>query len=204
MIVLFMFCIKPLRNAKTATEDGSIDTNAHFVSPAAPTVNAGDITPSASMPDTMETDVTIHAEYDFSLPVPVSAPVENNYFDDAVLIGDSRTEGLLLNTGLSNATSYAYQGLMVDTVFTKPVINKDGQKLSVIDALKSTSFSKVYIMLGINETGWVYSQVFQQKYGEIIDGMQRIQRSRPQRCNEAECNITMTDWQNCGKMTCKG
>ena len=116
-------------------------------------------------------------EYDFSAPVPESSPVEDSYFDDAVFIGDSRAEGLILNTGLTNATAYVHKGLTVDTVFTEPVINKDGQKLSVMDALKSTQFSKVYIMLGINETGWVYSQIFQSKYGDIIDSIREINPS---------------------------
>lgn len=57
-----------------------------------------------------------------------------------MFIGDSRTEGLILNCGLSNTTFYAYKGLMVDTVFTKPVIHKNGQNVSVMDALKSTFF----------------------------------------------------------------
>lgn len=121
-----------------------------------------------------EPDNAPGGEYDFSAPVPESPPVENSYFDDAVFIGDSRTEGLILNTGLSNATAYVYKGLMVDTVFTKPVVNQDGQKRSVMDALKSTQFSKAYIMLGINETGWAYSQIFQSKYGDIIDRIREI------------------------------
>lgn len=29
-------------------------------------------------------------------------------------------------------------------------------------------------MLGINETGWVYSQIFQEKYGNIIDAIREI------------------------------
>lgn len=128
----------------------------------------------AIAPAPSEADSAPDQEYDFSAPVPESFPVEDSYFDDAVFIGDSRTEGLILNTGLSNATAYMYKGLMVDTVFTKPVVNKGGQKLSVMDALKFTRFSKVYIMLGINETGWAYSQIFQSKYGEIIDGIREI------------------------------
>lgn len=113
-------------------------------------------------------------EYDFSKPVPASAAAENDYFDDAVFIGDSRTEGLLINTGLSNATFYVHKGLMVDTVFTEQVIRKNGQKLSVIEALKETKFSKVYVMFGVNETGWVYSKIFQEKYGEMIDAIREI------------------------------
>lgn len=129
---------------------------------------------AAVAPTPMEADSAPDRAYDFSAPVPEAPRVVDSYFDDAVFIGDSRTEGLILNTGLSNATAYVYKGLMVDTVFTKPVVNRGGQKLSVMDALASTQFSKVYIMLGINETGWVYSQIFQSKYGDIIDRIREI------------------------------
>lgn len=124
----------------------------------------------------VEADHDAGGGYDFSAPVPESDPAADSYFDDAVFIGDSRTEGLFLNTGLYNtgAISYAYKGLMVDTVFTKPCIKRDGQMLSVAEVLRSTEFAKVYIMLGLNETGWVYSQVFQEKYGELIDSIREI------------------------------
>ena len=106
--------------------------------------------------------------------VPQSGAVDLDYFDDAVFIGDSRTEGLYINTGLSNATFFAHQGLMVDEVYTKEVVTVDGKKTTVMDALARTSFSKVYIMLGINETGWIYEDIFIEKYGDIIDGIRAI------------------------------
>lgn len=177
MIALFLLFWKAPGNPEAGTAGAPADAGIQTASPVLPTASpeeSGIHAPRVSVPESVEPDITRGAEYDFSLPVPASDPVENSYFDDAVFIGDSRTEGLILYTGLSNATSYAYKGLMVDTVFTKPVINKDGQKVSVMDALSSTSFSKVYIMLGINETGWVYSQIFQDKYGEIIDGIREI------------------------------
>lgn len=166
------------KKTEAGAADGAADTGTHFV-PVMPSASSAD-TPENTIPSNnpipppTELDTDSHMEYDFSSPVPVSDPVENSYFGNVVFIGDSRTEGLILNCGLLNTTSYAYKGLMVDTVFTKPVINKNGQKVSVMDALKSTPFSKVYIMLGINETRWVYSQVFQNKYGEMIDGIREI------------------------------
>lgn len=114
------------------------------------------------------------AAYDFSLPVPETTPVDESYLDDAVFIGDSRTEGLILYTGLTNTTGFTYKGLMVDTVFTKPVINQGGQMVTVIDALKATQFSKVYIMLGINELGWSYPKLFIEKYQEILTTIRDI------------------------------
>lgn len=101
--------------------------------------------------------------------------VDDNYFKDAVFIGDSRTEGFILNNGLtSKITSYTHKGLTVDTIFTDKVINMNGKKLTIIEALKETSFSKIYIMLGINETGWIYSDMFINKYAKIIDEIKRI------------------------------
>lgn len=130
---------------------------------------SGESQPQADQPGEPEA-----GNYDFSRPVPLSAPVDNSYFDDAVFIGDSRTEGLITNTGLSNTTAYTYKGLMVDTVFTKPVIRRGENKVSVMDALKTTSFSKIYIMFGINENGWPYNDVFIDRYEKIIDAVREI------------------------------
>lgn len=135
-----------------------------------------DEVPSANLPEPTQDQASpeLSENYDYSKPVPPSDPVDLAYFDDAVFIGDSRTEGLFLNTSLSNATSFAHMGLMVDTVFTRPLFNVNGEKVPVIDAIKKAEFSKVYIMLGINETGWAYSSIFIQKYGEIIDAIREI------------------------------
>lgn len=90
-------------------------------------------------------------------------------------VEQQKKEGLILNTGFASKTkSYTHKGLKVDTVFTDKIINMAGDKKTVIEALEQTSFSKVYIMLGINETGWVYSSLFIKKYAEIIDTIKQI------------------------------
>ena len=112
--------------------------------------------------------------YDFSQPVPESSSVEKSYLDDAVFIGDSRTEGLVLYTGLSNATSYAQKGLTVDTVFTDPIVDRNGQMVTVVEAMKHTQFSKVYLMFGINELGWAYPSIFIDKFTQLIEEIRAI------------------------------
>ncbi len=107
-------------------------------------------------------------------PVEAEA-VDDSYFDDAAFIGNSRTQGLMLYTGLQNATFYTAQGLMVDTFFTKKVVGTGEGKLTIPDAMKQQNFKKVYIMLGINELGWSYEDVFIRKYGELIDEVKRLQ-----------------------------
>ena len=112
--------------------------------------------------------------YDFSQSVPESEGVDDSYFDDAVFIGNSRTEGFMLYAGLTNATYLTAVGLMVDTIFTQPYAKVGEEKMTIIDALKTMDFSKVYIMLGLNELGWVYSSVYQEYYGRIIDTIREI------------------------------
>ena len=117
------------------------------------------------------------SNYDFSAPVPEGPAVEDDYFDDAVFIGNSRTEGFMMYNGLKNARSLTHVGLMVDTAFTKEVIRSGDRKLTVMDALAEMKFNKVYIMLGMNELGWVYDSAFQNCYGRIIE---RIKEINPQ------------------------
>ncbi|MEG1999785.1 MAG: GDSL-type esterase/lipase family protein [Evtepia sp.] len=109
-----------------------------------------------------------------NLSIPESAAVSDDYFADAIFIGNSRTEGFVLYSGLSNVRALDAIGLTVKTAFSKPLITMDGQKLTVMDALAKQSFSKVYIMLGMNELGWVYGSVFQEDYGKIIDRIREI------------------------------
>lgn len=128
--------------------------------------------PSNNIEPTQENTTTIQE----TIPetAPPSLAVENEYFNDAVFIGDSRTEGFFMYTDLANARAYAHKGLTVDTVFTDPVININGSKLPIIEALRQTSFQKVYIMLGVNETGWAYNSIFIEKYTKLVEEIQII------------------------------
>ena len=135
-------------------------------------MNEPDLTDESEEPQ--EPEVPEIPPYDFTQSVPESEAVEDSYFDDAVFIGNSRTEGFMLYAGLSNATYFTAVGLMVDTIFTEPYAQVDGEKMTIIDALKTKEFSKVYIMLGMNELGWVYGSVYQEYYGRIIDTIREI------------------------------
>ena len=103
-----------------------------------------------------------------------SVQVADSYFDDAVFIGNSRTEGLKKFSGLSNATFITEVGLTVDNIFRDYCDISGGYKGRAFDALAGMSFSKVYIMLGMNELGWVYESVFKEDYSKIIDKIREI------------------------------
>lgn len=108
-------------------------------------------------------------------PPPAGTPAPAGWFRDAVFVGDSRTEGLENLDGLDGATYYAVKGLMVDTIYTKQAIREGGSKVTVMQALRSRKFKKVYIMLGINELGWSSFATFISDYGKAIDDIKCCQ-----------------------------
>ena len=111
---------------------------------------------------------------DCKMLVPKSEAVDDSYFDDAVFIGNSRTEGLKMYSGLTKATFITEVGLTVKTIFTDYCDISGGYKNLCFSELESREFSKVYIMLGMNELGWVYESVFKEDYGKIIDKIREI------------------------------
>ena len=102
--------------------------------------------------------------------VPEGDRVLNAYFDDAVFIGDSLTEGIKLYDIMSNATVLSHTGLGLDNIYTKEVVEQaDGTKISVIDALKlEQDVAKIYILMGPNSIGY-NKDTFISKYGLIVD-----------------------------------
>ncbi len=98
-----------------------------------------------------------------------------NFDDTVAFIGDSRTQGFIMYNGLKKVQDYSYIGLMVDTAISKEFIKtNDGNKITILEDMKNKDIKRVYIMLGINELGWSYPQVFKLKYGELIDEIRKI------------------------------
>lgn len=104
--------------------------------------------------------------------------VEDDYFADALFIGDSRTVGMSEYGDLEDIASfYASTGLSVHKLFTAKIVSVGGQKkkITVEEALQENAFSKIYFMLGINEMGTGTVDTFMEKYGEAVARLQELQ-----------------------------
>ncbi len=104
--------------------------------------------------------------------------VTEDYFNDAVFIGDSRTVGLFEYGGLEErADFFAKISLTIYDVFTATV-GKDeetGEKITVEDALLKKQYGKVYLMLGINELGTGNTEYFMEHYTEVVQKIREMQ-----------------------------
>lgn len=101
---------------------------------------------------------------------------ENREFGNNVaFIGDSRTQAFLMYAGLKDVQDYTNIGLMVDTALTKKFITNDnGEKITILEDLATKNVDTIYIMLGINELGWIYNDIFIKDYENLIDKILEI------------------------------
>ena len=111
-------------------------------------------------------------------PLPETEAVEDTYFDGAVFLGDSRTEGLFLYSGLKTGHFYTAVGATVESVFSKKNFETEsGEKVPLLDAVAEQDCDKIYIMLGINELGWSKVKTFHDQYAKLID---RVREDHPE------------------------
>ncbi len=94
--------------------------------------------------------------------------VEESYFADAAFVGDSRTEGFQLYSGLKEGTYFCSVGATVQTVMDKETQEGPSGPETILNALSRESYGKIYIMLGINELGWYRTEEFTEQYAKVI------------------------------------
>ena len=107
---------------------------------------------------------------------PAEEPVDAAYFTDTVFVGDSRTHGLQLYGGMTEAQYLHAVGATAESVFTKKTQETEQGTVPILDALAEMEVGKVYIMLGVNELGWPQTEKFYEQYGKIID---RVREDHP-------------------------
>lgn len=99
-------------------------------------------------------------------------PVDITWFDDALFIGDSRTVGLRDYTDLSDHADFYCETSL--TVFK--ALDKEFKGLgSIPEALEEKEYKKIYIMLGINELGTGTTEMYMEKYTEVIDTIHELE-----------------------------
>ena len=87
-------------------------------------------------------DVVANRTYDFTA-------ADDNYFNDACFIGDSRTVGIRDYAGIEGAVFLCKSSLTIYD-YDKPKISYEGKTVSVKEVLGERKFGKIYIMVGIN------------------------------------------------------
>lgn len=111
-------------------------------------------------------------------PVPESEPVDDSYFDSVIFVGDSRTDGFRLYSGLDRGTYFCITG---ETVASATDLQnwktETGKKISLADAVAQAACDKIYLMLGVNELGWNGTDIFREHAEDLL---QRLKADHPE------------------------
>lgn len=117
--------------------------------------------------------------YEFGKPLEESAPVaDDSFFDKTVFLGDSRTEGLQLFSGLKHGEFYWARGMTVFRTSSEDyrVFEVDGKKYNMVELLTLKQYDNVYIMLGVNELGYP-AESYESGLGVLLDQILELQPS---------------------------
>ena len=97
--------------------------------------------------------------------------VDEDYFDDALFIGDSRTDGLRLFSPVGKAKYFCKTGLNIIKLMSSDTV-VDGKTLK--QYLKTYTFGKIYIELGVNE-GDYNTEKWLKIYEDAINEIRKLQ-----------------------------
>lgn len=169
--LICIFTIKPDTTETTSTAQSTV-------------ISESVSTDAQNSPDSIVTESTDTEAPPISTEhfIPQSAEVDDTFFADTLFIGNSITEGFQKFSGLDNATFYQGRGMTVENIHRMKVVNADnssdidgnGDK-TIIEALHDRQFNQIYILLGSNELGWVYYNLFINQYADLIDTIRELQ-----------------------------
>ncbi len=102
--------------------------------------------------------------------------VDIRYFSKVVFVGDSRTEGLVLYSGLPNINGFCYKGLTVNKLTSSANIYVEGygNGYTCYDAISLVPYDSYYCSFGINELGWVNIDVFIDFFNDLLDHIKSV------------------------------
>ena len=169
-----------VNTATNVTSSSSTASDSKTASSETEDASSGDVSKEDTKTVASKTDKKKDAKEkeknDIKKLVTASKEAEEDYYKDTVFIGDSRTQGLQINAGLTSPDYFAGRGLNVKNARTEKVVkNAAGKAVTVVDALKDKQYKKVYICFGINELGWPYTNIFADEYQKTIDAIKKIQ-----------------------------
>ena len=108
-------------------------------------------------------------------PPPVAIyGVDETYFDDALFIGDSRMVGVSYYGRLGMADYFADVGMNVFTMFSTRASDYYFDETNLWDLLAGRTYGKIFIMLGLNESGYNLDDIITQ-YRYDLDQIQYLQ-----------------------------
>ncbi len=127
--------------------------------------NAGALTSTAANPEYIDSACVVPLQID---------PVDDSYFHDAVLIGDSRMEGFRNTSGITQGTFLTSVGMTLTSISDTKVQTADGN-ITVYQGLSGQQYGKIYLMLGTNDLGFYPMEEFLITAESVLEQFHQLQ-----------------------------
>lgn len=101
-------------------------------------------------------------------------PVDESWFDDALFIGDSRTESFSVYYPLGSAHYFCNEGLSLFDVQSASLNVSDLPSMTLKELLNVQPYGKIFIGLGINGIMQTHETILE-NYQDLIDMIQEVQ-----------------------------
>jgi lysophospholipase L1-like esterase len=142
----------------------------------------GETTSDTETKDTEETteEITEETTEETTTEEPFTTEAgADQIFEQSLFIGDSRTDGLHLFSGIEYGTFYANTGLTVEGLYDTAFVTDGKKKKTVMKALKGKEFDRILIALGMNELGYPSVDNYISKYKQMLTDIQAKQPGVP-------------------------
>ena len=158
-------------SAPETTEVQSETSEAQPKTEAEPQIAETPVPEADGKAEEIKTEEAVMASEEFR---PVFQQVEDDYFSDALFIGDSRIVGVCEYAGIRNATFYAKTSMTIYKMMDSRVeTTKDVR--TVREGLRTHRFRKIYLMVGLNEIGVGNTDYFINAYREVVQEIRELQ-----------------------------
>lgn len=133
---------------------------------------------SESTADTTPNETTVDTTPPETTEPPVTDPyagaVSDDWYDNTLFIGDSRTVGLRDYGRSGNADYFCTVGMSVFNFEKQTASDTNFEKQTLESLLSSKTYDKIFLSLGINECGYPTSSLMK-AYTEMVDFIRQLQ-----------------------------
>jgi hypothetical protein len=146
----------------------------NYLNPTEPTQEAPTTVPTTENTEPTQEAATVPETEPVETTEIIYEPVDESWFDDALFIGESRIDGLKLNSRLGAADYFSGTNLTVFDIPYCKCSDRNYVDIKLEDLLRSKQYGKIYIHLGINECGSELD-LFEEQYRKVIQMVRQLQ-----------------------------
>ena len=127
------------------------------------------------MPQETVTVESLKDPYNFSKEVPAGEDAGNEWFSDALIIGETRISGVEIYGLAPGADLYYSSSMTAESAKEGSGYDRNENSTSLSAVLAGKQYGKIYICLGLNEMGWNHINEFEGSLGSLVDMVKQAQ-----------------------------